>query len=315
MIRHNTIPLAILAAAGLLAASGAAQAHRFPPHTPQWSPGELVITGGGCPIETPDALSLMLASGRPGGAGNIDIWVIDRIAVGADWSEPANLPPPINSPADDFCPSPFERSLFFVSTRTLPDNSQCGGGDIYLSRQSPAGGWAEPVHLPCAPEGPNTPGTERSPALIQTWYGTFLFFSTNEGVPDADDDIYVSTLGPDGEFGPGRLVRALSTEGYQDQMPTVIRHTNGKFEIVFNSDRPGWGRHGKGEVQGGQDAYAAWASVLPFWWSSPVNLGPNVNTPANETRASLSQDGTRLYVGRGDIYVSERKAGWSRSRH
>ncbi|HVY67137.1 MAG TPA: hypothetical protein VHH11_20170, partial [Gammaproteobacteria bacterium] len=58
---------------------------------------------------------------------------------------------------------------------------------------------------------------------------------------------------------------------------------------------------------GGQDAYHARALFLPFWWSQPHNAGPNVNTPANETRASLSWDGKRLYVGRGDVYVSERK--------
>ena len=122
----------------------------------------------------------MVASGRPGGQGDLDIWVIDRPAIGADWSLPKNLPPPINSPAADFCPAPFERSLFFVSAEANPE--ACGGaggnGDIYLSRQSPAGDWSEPVHLPCSPDGPNTPGTERSPSLIETWYGTFLFFST-----------------------------------------------------------------------------------------------------------------------------------------
>ena len=58
---------------------------------------------------------------------------------------------------------------------------------------------------------------------------------------------------------------------------------------------------------GGQDAYYASARLLPFWWSQPQNAGPNVNTAANETRASLSEDTERFYVGRGDIYVSERQ--------
>jgi WD40-like Beta Propeller Repeat len=266
----------------------------------EWSQGQLAVTGGGCPIETPDGLSLMLASGRTGGAGDLDIWVVDRPAIGAPWSDPKNLPGPVNSDAADFCPSPFDRSLYFVSTRVLEGGESCGGGDIYLTRQSPAGDWAEPVHLPCAPDGPNTPGTERSPSLVRTWYGTFLFFSTNEGIADADDDIYVSILNKDGQFGAGHVVRALSTDDYQDQMPTVRARRSGEFEVVFNSDRPAW------NAQGGQDAYYAEASFLPFWWSLPRNLGPNVNTPANETRASLSHDGKRLYVGRGDIYVSER---------
>jgi WD40-like Beta Propeller Repeat len=266
----------------------------------EWSEGQLVITGGGCPIETPDGLSLMFASGRTGGVGDLDIWVIDRSAVGAIWSEPKSLAQPVNSAAADFCPSPFDRSLYFVSTRALDDEVVCGGGDIFLTRQSPAGDWADPIHLPCAPNGPNTPGTERSPSLVSTWYGTFLFFSTNAGIDGADDDIYVSVLGKDGQFGPGHVVHALSTGDYQDQMPTVRARGNGKYEIVFNSDRPAW------NAQGGQDAYYAEASFLPYWWTRPRNLGPNVNTPASETRVSLSHDGQRLYVGRGDIYVSER---------
>lgn len=283
-------------AAGLLVAAGASADHA----SPQWGPGQLVITGAGCPIETPDGLSLMVASGRAGGAGGNDIWVIDRAAVGAPWSAAKNLPAPINSTAADFCPAPFERSLYFVSSRASTCGGASDGGDIYLSRQSPAGDWSEPVHLPCAPEGPNTPGTERSPSLIETWYGTFLFFSTNAGgVAGPDEDIYVSIMNHDGAFGPGHVVHALSTPDNQDQMPTV-RALRGAFEVTFNSDRPG--------TLGGQDAYHARARFLPFWWSPPQNAGPNVNTAAgNETRASLSWDGTRLYVGRGDVYVSERQ--------
>jgi hypothetical protein len=44
-------------------------------------------------------------------------------------------------------------------------------------------------------------------------------------------------------------------------------------------------------------------------WSPPVNLGTAVNTPAPETRPSLSWDGERLYFGRaGDIFVSHRSS-------
>jgi hypothetical protein len=298
MLRSQTRRYTVAATTvALLSASSAGWAD----HAPKWSQGQLVIKGAGCPNETPDGLSLMLASGRPGGHGDIDIWVIDRPAVGAEWSAPKNLPGPINSGAADFCPSPFERSLYFISADQKP--GACGGGDIYVSRQSPAGDWAEPVHLRCAQDGgPNTPGTERSPSLVETWYGTFLFFSTNQGVPGAPEDIYVSILNRDGQFGPGYRVGALSSPD-EDQMPTV-RALHGGFEVTFNSNRPGTKKE---PVFGGQDAYLAQAAFLPFWWSKPQNAGAHVNTGADETRASLSWDGTRLYVGRGDVYVSERQ--------
>ncbi len=298
---HNTPKISSAAVATIAALLLAAPALADHGRTPSWGPGQLVLTGGGCPIETLDAKSLMFASARDGGKGGLDIWVIDRDEVGGVWSDPKNLPEPVNSTSADFCPSPNDRTLYFVSSEANP--GACGDSDIYYSRQSPAGDWSEPVHMACAPNGPNTPGAERSPSLVETPYGTFLFYSTNEGVAGVKDDIYVAFMQHDGTFSRGFRVDALSTDDYHDQMPTV-RQRGRWFEITFNSDRPGTA---KNPAFGGQDAYLARGRFLPFWWTSPKNAGPNVNTEANETRASLSADTERLYVGRGDIYVSERE--------
>jgi hypothetical protein len=156
--------------------------------------------------------------------------------------------------------------------------------------------------LKCAPEGPNFPGGERSPSLVQTYFGTFLFYSsTGNG---GDSDIYVSRMERDGQFGPGRVVRELSTE-YEDIMPNVRERVDGSFEIVFSSNRPTWGR---GQAAfGQQDVYSARAWWPTGGWSAPRNLGDTVNTAGVEQRATLSKDGKRMYFGRdGDIYVSTR---------
>lgn len=259
----------------------------------------------GCPIETPDGLSLLFASNRPGGAGGNDIWVADRATIGSPWQAPRNMGDPINSSAADFCPTPaFGRSLFFVSDRL--DNGTatppCGGGDIYLSRQSPAGGWSAPVMLKCAPEGPNFPGAERSPSPIETWFGTFLFYSSSGD--GGDQDIYMSRMGPDGNFGPGHVVKELSTP-FDDIMPNVRARDDGSFEIVFSSNRPTWGRNQP--AKGQQDVYIARSWWLTGLWTEPQNLGDAVNTAGVEQRATLSADGKRMYFGRdGDIFVSQR---------
>lgn len=296
----RTLALGCLSAAVLAICAEPAAADWWSRRAPSWGPGELVLTGGGCPIETPDALSLMFASGRPGGAGDLDIWVIDRPAVDGAWGAAKNLPGPVNSSAADFCPAPLDRTLFFVSSRAHPE--ACGGSDIYMTRQSPAGDWAEPVHLPCAPVGPNTAGMERSPSFVEAWYGTFLFYST--AGPGGDDDIHVSIMDFDGNLGQGIVVKELSTAGNHDQMPTVRARGDGGFEVTFNSNRPGTAAN---PVFGGQDVYWAQSSFLPFWWSAPRNAGSGVNTAADETRASLSADLQRLYVGRGNIFVSQRQ--------
>jgi WD40-like Beta Propeller Repeat len=208
---RTTLSIALVGISMLCSAAALAGHSR----DPEWGPGKLVVTGGGCPIETPDGQSLLFASGR---AGTLDIWVLDRPSLDADWSAPKRLAEPVNSDtAADFCPAPKGRTLFFVSDRPHPE--ACGNGtpngDIYVTRQSPAGEWSEPEHLPCAPYGPNTAGTERSPSLVRTWYGTFLFFSTlGDG---GDDDIYVSRMNWKGEFEQGHVVAALSTQGFQDR--------------------------------------------------------------------------------------------------
>ncbi len=292
------------------AGTGVAAADHWPP-PPSWQPAVPVVAvnttfAEGCPIETRDGLSLLFASTR-GGLGTNDIWAADRADIAAPWGAPRKLEAPISldGPAD-FCPNPFGRSLLFVSDR--PGAGTCGAaaggaGDIYLSRQSPAGGWSEPVHLACAPDGPNTPGAERSPSIIETWYGTFLFYSTNG--PAGDNDIFVSRMRSDGTFGAGRVVESLSSPS-DDLMPNVRERQQGGFEIVFNSNRPSKECESIGSC-GSQDVFTSVTWFLPGPWAQPVNLGSAINTAGAEQRATLSHDGRRMVFGRsGDIYVSER---------
>jgi hypothetical protein len=305
----------LLAAIGVVAGASVAQAHGYPePARPEWSKAIAVAevnspAGDGCPIESPDGLSLFIASARSGAGtgalGGNDIYAADRPSIDAPFGTPRNLGAPINSSAADFCPTPvYGRSLLFVSERAGDGTgpTPCGGGDIYLSRQSPAGGWSAPTMLKCAPEGPNFPGGERSPSLVQTYFGTFLFYSsTGNG---GDSDIYVSRMGRDGQFGPGKVVEELSTE-FEDIMPNVRERADGSFEIVFSSNRPTWGR-GQAAL-GGQDVYTARAWWPTGGWTAPRNLGDSVNTAGVEQRATLSKDGKRMYFGRdGDIYMSTR---------
>jgi len=75
--------------------------------------------------------------------------------------------------------------------------------------------------------------------------------------------------------------------------------------LVFASNRPG-----------GQGNFAIWGASrdsIAGSWSAPVNLGPNVNSLANETRPPLSWEGTTLLFGStrpgegmSDIYYATR---------
>lgn len=259
-------------------------------------PGVNTAAAEGCPIESPDGLSLYIASNRAGGTGTPDpndIWVFHRDSIAQDWGPAENLGRPVNSTVADYCPTPLRGNrLLFVSNRP----GGCGGGDIYLGRNNPRHGWTI-RNLGCAAtgSGPNFPGGEFGPSLVETTQGTFLFFSSDGFDVGGDQDIYMSRQSADGSFAPAVAVAELNTAAH-DFMPNVRKDG---LEIVLNSNRAGG--------FGGQDIYTARRASTSQPWSAPTNLGANVNTAGNETRSSLSWDGRRLHFGRdGDIYVSVR---------
>lgn len=112
----------------------------------RWSPwpaGQQTAFEGGCPMESPDGLSLFLNSNRPGGLGTIDAWVADRDRPDEPFGDPQNLGRPVDSEANDYCSTPLNGGwLVFDSNREGPDT--CGGGtggeDIHRVRGNPAHG-------------------------------------------------------------------------------------------------------------------------------------------------------------------------------
>jgi WD40-like Beta Propeller Repeat len=253
----------------------------------------------GCPIESPDGLSLYMASNRPRYIGDtrtdLDIWVAHRWNKHAPFGAPENVASTVNSLADDFCPTPVGRhGLFFVSRRTVPGS--CGGSDIYFTRFHRRQGWSEPEHFACQAEGgPNGSADEQGPSYLRRHGEALLYFSSGP-------DIYVSEQLPDGGFGPAAPVTELNST-FGNFRPNVRRDG---LEIVFDSNRS--------DTLGGQDLYSATRESIHDPWSTPVNLGNVVNTTNNETRGSFSRDAMTLYFGRApgpegstDIYVSTRQ--------
>ncbi len=239
----------------------------------------------GCPMQSPGGLRLYMASNRPGGAGGLDIWMASRAAKGDPWGEPVNLGSPVNSAADDFCPSPARHGrLFFVSTR----DGGCGAGDIYRTRRQ-EGAFGPARNLGC---DLNSPAGEASPSLVEAGRRPMLFFSSNRpggfaadpvgAVPDSD--IYVSTRQASGWTTPS-LAQGLNTDA-EDARPNV-RH-DGLF-VVFDSTRPG--------TLGGPDIFVATRERLRAGWSTPRHLPAPINSAASESRASLSWDGKTMYFG------------------
>lgn len=300
---------ALIVILGQVAIGGVAQARSYS----EWATAQPIEHGlnsselntpylDGCPIQAPDGLSLYLASNRPRFAGDtrtdLDIWVAERVSTDAPFGAPVNLGAPVNSLSDDFCPTPLQgNELLFVSRRTTAES--CGLGDIYLTRWNPKHGWAEPVHLPCDPFGPNSALDEQGPSYVAAG-GPELYFS--RGSTSVPGDIFVSSaIG--GGFGPAQPVSALNDTVANDIQPNVRK--DGR-ELVLSSNRTG--------TIGAQDIWVSTRERTSDPWSAPVNLGVAVNTAAGESRPSLSWDARTLLFGRApgpegssDIFVTTRQ--------
>jgi hypothetical protein len=301
--------------------TGAAFAASAGPHFSAWGPAGLVdpvdavgvntAAQDGCPIESPDGGSLYIASNRTGSQA-LDLWVAHREGAGEPWGDPVNLNDmpgaDLNTPADEFCPTPVQgNGLFFVRRP-----SACGLGDIYFTRFNPEHGWSEPELLACAPEGPNSALDEMGPSYVDAGGGARLYFSRSRTTAQGGavpGDIFVSSVGAGGTFGPAELVTELSDPAANDIQPNVRKEGR---EVVFSSNRAGG--------QGSQDIWVATRENGGDAWSQPVNLAnvgdasQQVNTSASETRPSLSWHGETLYFGRapaaggpGDVYVTTRE--------
>ena len=239
-----------------------------------------------------DELSLYFGSDRPGGFGGFDIWVSRRACTDCPWEAPVNLGLVINSAFDETGPgmSIDGHLLFFRSTR--PGGQ--GLGDICLSqRANPKDdfGWGAPVGLG---HDVNTAAAEAGPEYLQSaedGAGNLYF---NRAPPGGTADLYYASITRDGETrGPAVLISELSDPVATDQGPTL--RSDGR-EIFFFSTRPGG--------VGGADLWTSTRRSVHDPWSTPVNLGLPLNSPASEQQPSLSGDGRTL------VFASSRSGGF-----
>jgi Tol biopolymer transport system component len=257
------------------------------------------------PAISRNGLSLYFSSDRPEGSGMLDLWVSQRPSVNDSWGVPQNLGPNINSAATDSAPNltPDGHFLYFYSGR--PGGcGPAGTDDLYVSHRRDKDddfAWEPPVNLGCTINGPFN---DAGPTFFhdRETDTTYLYFtSTRPGGP-GNYDIYVSILDEDGNFGPGILVPELSSP-FRDTR-TAIRKDG--LEIILSSGRPGG--------VGSEDLWVSTRDDTEDPWSTPVNLGPIVNSPSFDGAPALSWDGTTLYffserpggIGKRDLYVTTR---------
>ena len=247
----------------------------------------------GCASISPDGLTLAFNSFR---SANQQIWIATRSNTSEGFGDPVMLPAPINTVAQEFCPTLTRgHRLYFSRSTGTP-----GTGDLLVSKLGP-NGWSQPQNL-----GPaiNTAGmVEESPSFYEDDDGReVMVFSRrpNGAFTGVGGKIYQSVDG-----APASLVaggpNGVSSPG--DNRPSVTH--DGKT-IFWDSLRTG--------TLGGADIWYATRSSTSVDWGVPVQLS-EANSTGSETRANVSWSGDVLIIssdragteGASDMYIATRE--------
>lgn len=203
------------------------------------------------------------------------LWEMNK--VDGQWSAP-HAPSFSDQSADYVYPSfsPDGKVLYFSSRRVLPSGDTPSINKIWKVAKTPQG-WGTPTLL-------ESLVSERGYfALSSTQQGNLYFSSGKFQSPDWN--IYTSTQNKTTNSKPVQLSQALNSPTYEDG-PFVAPDES---FLIFESDRPGG-------VEGSIDLYICFRAKNGTW-SSPINMGPKINTAASERFARLSPDGKYLFFG------------------
>ena len=205
--------------------------------------------------------------------------IVESSLVDGAWSRPQPLPFTLDH--FNFAPAvaPDGSTLYFVSNRPSPGHPLRSETDATIWAVSRAGsGWGEPRRLGnLVDEGKDCYVDSLSAAAD----GTLVFTAILGGGP-RNTQVYLARPSAQGFVSQG-LSPALGGAG-EDLSDVGV--APGGDAIVFSSNRAGG--------LGGHDLYLSRRNADGIW-STPVNLGPEFNSPGSEASPVISADGQTLY--------------------
>ncbi|MGJ4787509.1 OmpA family protein [Leptospira koniambonensis] len=207
------------------------------------------------PIISPDGRYLIFQSNRPGGEGEMDIWLSENANYKkrdgeADWKKPVNLNQDIWEQNKKELPSGEKKSKLF-------NTDKYEGG---ISIRFDESGNPEEIFLTSIR---NVKADREGFDALDIYYT-----KRDEKTRRWSDLIGISEI----------------NSNWTEKMPSIS--PDGKF-LIFSSDRPG----GYGEY----DLWVSYRTVPTGVWSSPINLGSEINSKASEILPYIHPDGEQLY--------------------
>lgn len=197
----------------------------------------------------------------------------------------------LNSRSYDYCPA-YGRSdymvVYFTSTRdqakgTVREGTGVKPSDIFVSKLDKKDKWSEPVPLG---EDINSEFEEGSPSVNRDF--TAMYYTVCKPIKGkkASSQIYVSTISGD-EVGKGSPIE-LAGDSIEVMHPAISPDGNTLYFVM--------------DARGGQGGYDIWKSNKEgSGWSTPENMGTDINTSGNEIYPYVHNDGTLYFSSNGHI--------------
>jgi hypothetical protein len=228
-----------------------------------------------------DGLALYIATDRPGGKGDTDVWVSTRPTKNDEWGSPVHLEGPLNTSyaiwevsltADGlqlyFSDGPF--------SAIMPSGH--GYGDVWMAtRSSTSESFGPPVNMPAVINSDHAAWADISPDGLELY-----ITSHRTGSIGACDIWMAKRASEDSPWGSPVNLGSDVNSGLPDQTP----------DICYDGLTLFWAQ---GVGPDGMDLWMARREDQSQPFGAVVALPDGVNTTAGEFGPCLSPDGTVLY--------------------
>ena len=223
----------------------------------------------------------LLFTGRPSASSGEDLYVSRQNKDGT-LGEPMPISPAINSSYNEGAGSISGdgKTLVFASCDRPKAIGNC---DLYISRRT-GNNWSTPLNL-----GTNVNSTEWDSQPSLSADGRTLYFTSTRRGGQGQEDIYMTTLRPDGTWSAAQnLGTPVNTAG-KDMAPFI--HASGTTLYYVTDGLLG---------MGGLDVFRC-EKNLAGTWSAPRNLGYPLNTFENEASLFITSDNQKGFCSRSRV--------------